>query len=309
MDWLRTNYKKILIVGGIILAVAVIFFASVFGYYLYQKRVNKDVMLVVGEEKITKQDYLTAFSDINGDFDPSNIENFDKMSDEDKGVVEEKLIENATLRQAAKAEGIRKDQTEIDKLLKEMDPDSMLDQYGQKNLVNRFESENLQKQILEKLVAKYAGQYLEVRFDRHFAISDALPEDRKTALKATQEADKKTDREYADKLSDELYKKLESKAITFQQAADLIENDKFIDYKNWDFTISSPVNSFNTADIEAGFELASEEGFSKALNETEKGQLAKPFLRKLDYGDWQKGEVNYIDAEWIILLLEDKKEG
>jgi len=158
------------------------------------------------------------------------------------------------------------------------------------------------------VLTKKSGRYVKIRFDRHMQIGPGLSATELASRQASQKTDIAADRAYADKLKDSIYSQLTSKSITFDQAMTQVSSDKYIDWKNWEFTIGDPSVNFDTANSPVGFKIMNSDAFMKKLSSTKKGEISEPFLVQLDFSEEGK-EADNKDAMWVILTVDNEFQG
>ena len=300
--------KKIIIVVITLLILCLAAAGTV--WYLYTR--TNDLVAVVGNERITVQDLNKKIYGRNmvGDPNDKNIAITSGISTDDKNKLIDALIEESIVRQYAAKNNITV--TDEEALARAKADSKGYDDLLPANkaiVLDQAKKNVLSDKVSEKTVTWKKGQYIKIHFDKHFGIAESLSPDKQAALAKTQAVDIAADRIYADNLKDSIYASLTSGKITFSQAMDQVRNDKYIDYTSWDFTVGNPGVDFNTQGVSKEASLLENEAFKTVLTSTSKGEIAKPFVMKLDYGDWHKNEQKMIDSQWIILQVTDEHVG
>ncbi len=301
-----------LLVFWAVLALVFISVLAFVGYLYFDKWQNKDLVLKVGSEKITKTDLNEKYYGISldGDINDTQLAEKLKIDEEQRNYFLDNLVEESLVRQYAEENNISVTDEEVTSLAEKEVTNWNIITEEQKSYAFKQQKANLLKQkVSDKVVSWKKGRYIEIRFDKHFVVADSLTAEQKAVKTATQEADIKFDREYADKIKDEIYKGLTDGTMTFDQAKEKVINDKVLDYKDSDFTLDVPYVEFDTLNSPEDENLLERPDFKDILSVAKKGVIQKPFVRKLDYGDWNNGKVDFKDSLWTILVVDEEKEG
>lgn len=278
------------------------------------EEVDPNLLVMVGEEKIMQSDLEEKYFGIDlagtsEDQEESLIESKGYDEDQNKYFMD-LLVEESLIRQYADENGVSVTDEEAEASAKASIKDwDLLTDYQKEVTIRQHRNNLLREKTIENIVTWKKGKYIEIHFDKHFDISEALSDEEKAKLEKTREEDIQKDKEYADNLKDELYSDLKSGKITFEEAMEKVRNDKYIDYKNWDFAVSDPGVTFDTLNSPEASNLLERAGFDEALRDTKKGELADPFILKLDYGDWQNNKEELKDSIWILLTVDDEYIG
>lgn len=312
LSFLTKHSKKITIF--LVLFCIITIAAAGITYWSYTTA-KSDVLALVGTEKITKRDLNGKFYGINlsGDVNSPTLQSDLRVSDEESAQYLDILIEESVIRQEAAKRNIVL--TEADVLERAKADSPLFDEYTdeQKSFVlAQAKNNELRDRLSADTLGWAKGRYIKIHFDKHLFIAASLNDEQKAARLVTQSADIAKDRKYADDLKADIYSKLLSGTLTFDQAMELVRNDKYIDYSNendWNATLGDPAVTFDTFSSPLQGGLYKDVNFSKALQETNKGETAKPYIGQLDYSEPGDSTPKMTDSMWIILTVDDKKDG
>lgn len=202
--------KNLLLYSALSLAVVCLAVGALF-IYQYSLNKNKDVLVTVGSEKITKDD-------LNGKINEALKKDISSVDDKTKQSMLDSLIENSIINQKATALGITVDQKQIQ-------------DYANANFENYKNASNETKKVLEKtakesilknqvsakVVSWREGQFILVRADLHITSS---PTEKSAEERARLIPE---DLQYGKALAQKLLSNITAKNMTFDVA---MENEK-----------------------------------------------------------------------------------
>lgn len=284
--------------------------SAAIGYSLTEKEDDPNIIVRVGDEAITMEDLEEKYYGIELSGGPEEINEKINSDIKQRNYFLDLLVEESLIRQFSKENNVSVTNKEVEEIASQETKDwDILTDYQKEVTLRQHENTLLREKTINQIVTWKKGRYIEIRFDKNFVLSDALSKEDRAKRETTQPEDIKKDKEYADRLKDTIYEELTSGKITFKEAMDKVRNDDFIDYTNWDYTVSDPGVEFDTLNSPEQENLLEKEDFAKVINTLGKGEISKPFLRKLDYGNWHKDEVKMVDSVWVILIVDEEFEG
>jgi hypothetical protein len=287
-------------IGFLFVAILTITGLLIGGKYITPDKVGGDVIALVGGEKITKSDLnarIFGMSNFEGSVDnPPNIGD-DEKKDLLKELIEWKIIEDE-----AKKKNISVTKDELNSYILEnvenyeqMDGDvkKVVDDYQyHKLLINKLE---------ERLTTQASGKYLIARFDRQIE-SDATKNDQEAINK---------DKEYAKTLVDSIWDRLNSKQINFDQAIQIINNDRTIGKPAFGTSETIMSGEFSSYEFQYKDEIFVYEEAVNEVNKLTKGDFTKPFVVNgydtLDENGSEK--MSKIEVGYAIVFAENLEKG
>lgn len=283
-SFFKKSFERNVFYGGLILIFVLTISGISFG--LYKARTSNDnVLAIVGGVKITQSDLNKRIW--SADPTKGTPDNPEKVSQKVEEQLLNTLIEKEILKQNAARLGINVTDQEVAERIKK-DGYTDIDLIGDRkaDVEENTKINIIRERTQEKVLSWVSGNFIKVRFNRHF-----------TDMLGGTDQERAADREYAKTLANDTYQKLVAGTLTFEQAEQLIQNDKTIDIKTFPGNYG---NQFGTFDKTSWSYLFSTEAERNLVKAAPKETLVKPFVGKLPTGTDEK-----VDGLYFIVKVTD----
>ncbi|KKQ95168.1 MAG: hypothetical protein UT66_C0008G0008 [candidate division CPR2 bacterium GW2011_GWC1_39_9] len=280
----KFNKVKIPLMSLFVILIAVAFF------YLYKTKYDKTRAIVtIGDKKITQMDLNKRIYSINFE---GSADNPQQISEGFKKELVDELVEKTIVESAAARLGINVADDAVDAFLKE----EGIEVEGLDNEKVAIVRENVKYRVTklkveERVVTKKEGEYIKIRFDKFHSDNLGGTEQQTSEL-----------RNYAQKLAEDLYKKLNTGTITFQQGVDIVEKDPVIDIKGIPGKLDRQGGYFKPDTA-----MFINADFKKKLKNMTLNTISEPFVITLPAitGEGAK----YVDSAFIIAKITKVSDG
>ncbi len=283
------RYSKVFIW---VMSILLVLLLAGIGYYLYQKYSNKDIVAVVGNEKISETDLSRAIYALT-----LSEENNKNVSSDLRKTVINKLTETSIIRQEAEKRNISVSDQEVLARAKKDNSDYDLRESSQKELMREAAKNNLLKEkLIDKLVTYSDGEFLLVRFDKY------LGHNKNESKYLSEKAE-------AEKFALQLSNDIRSGTIDFAEAeARLIKHPLFGEqaFTNAGFSVLL-TGELNKTAYQEGVGLLSDNAFRTIIADVSEGSVSEPKLLKVN--DSTNEEVNSVDGIYVIAKVDKKYKG
>lgn len=293
------NKPRAFFVVGIIV-VAVLATVGVVASLLTDK--NEDVLAIIGGEKITREEFNEVASGLSlgADSDTSQI------PAEVKQQMLDKLVETVVLEKKAKDLGIEVPQNEIAERAATLNKDYAKYNATQKGYIEKnARLELLREKVSEKILSWSAGKFIFARFDAHFNTepTNLSPENR-TKLAAS-------DKVYAKKLIDDVYAKINSGQMTFEQGMTKVNSDPVIGKPIWEEWRVTWSQAYTKQDSIERLYPSSSPDFWDKIASAEVGKVSEPMVTKslLEEGAVVGKGGDSVDGMYLIVKKESGQQG
>jgi len=163
----------------------------------------------------------------------------------------------------------------------------------------------LRNRLKDNLVKFREGKYISINFGLY-----ANPKPITAPPGVKSEEDRlnklKEERDYADILTDSIYKEINDKKISFEEAMEKVRNDPKVGNKST-YETSFQSQAFTADDYNNKTGLLSDDSIIERINALSEGQMSEPFVHKINvaFCASEPGcEPEIIDSRWIILKVE-----
>lgn len=248
----------------------------------------------VGSEKITQKAINRAIYAFDFKGTPEDPDSKDK--EELKQSVIKNLIEESVIRQEAKKRGISVSEEEVVERSKQQVKDYEQRPEIQKELTREgSESYLLKEKIKESIVGYGDGKYILIRFENNLGKDDAKYKEEKAEAK---------------KYADDLYSRIKSGAITFEEAQKEVEAHSLFGKENFDKLGFSVIitGSFNQTVYENGVGIIRDPQFRSVISSTKPGNISAPSVLQVTLPE-EAGGIGPIDGIYTIVKVNNFKGG
>jgi len=212
------------------------------------------------------------------------------------------LVENAIVEVNAKEVGVTVSDDEIQKKVNELNSVKGASSYDsfteeqKKTTQKDAKKQLLLEKIKNKTFGVREGQYLFFRFDKYF-------KDNEETLKIKSSDDMvQKQKEHAQSLAQDVYKKLKAGEINFDQAIKIVNADSQISYRAFAPIIPNIYGTFSKEEAETGANLFAYQEFKDKVSGMKASEVSEPFVLKRETSEGEK------DFAYIVVLVE-KAEG
>jgi uncharacterized repeat protein (TIGR02543 family) len=294
-DFFVKNSKKILL--GLI-SFVVVSLVVTGGFWLYYGNSNKDVVAVVGKEKITKDNQEEAAYGV--DFSEKG---YDELLPEIKEQLDARLILDSIVRQEAKKLGLTVTDTEIRsniKLNEDKESGWIYDNFDKNKQAIIWEGTRvnlLKNKVVDAAVSRKEGTYLNFNFHKFIADSSyAIPGNGDAKLFSEH-------KEYAKKLADKISEQLSKDEITIDQAKQILLNDPTIGTDALKPRTPSMSMEFTADEYMHSERIFANDVFKEATKSLGSKQTSQPIVDKANF-DAVESEYRY-----IVIYIENSNSG
>ncbi|PIZ00194.1 hypothetical protein COY62_03880 [bacterium (Candidatus Howlettbacteria) CG_4_10_14_0_8_um_filter_40_9] len=307
-----TNAKNIIKNKSFVIPLAVVVIFAIAAIVLTKTDVlqslttDKNVLAIVGNEKITKQDLNEQIygQDFSGSIDdPKDI------SKEEKNKLLDQLIEWKIAKLKAAKDDISVSDKELDDYIK-----ANLKSYDQYNdeqkKITQDTSYNslLQKKVEDAVAGWKEGSYILVNFSKNFGSDPGFTKEEKVKEDIGREARVAEDTSYAKNLIDSIYAEVKSGKMTFEQGMEKAKNDSKLGEPGYAPSHILQSDSFTKDDyIKQQKIFGLDEAKDKIAN-LKIDQLSEPIVLKVAVSD-EKGAEELRDGIWMIASVKESKTG
>ena len=277
-------FIAILVVFGLVAIGAAVFYGRI---YYQEKIVNKDVLAVVGDKKITTAELDQFTDDITVGTEGFTVNESTKIG------FMNTLVENEIYKNAAVRLKITATEVEIRSKAKEISPEYLkLEQKYQAKVLENARLEIIKVKVEEVVITKYYGKFVVVRYDKYHQDMLNGTDAQNTAQKALVKP-----------VAEELYNLLKSGKITYEEALKRVEASKEVGLSTYPGSLPSQGGLGG----EVSTSVTQFPDFAENVKGMKKGDT-KLFSVKVQTVD-KDGTHIFRDGAFIIFTFEKAKEG